>query len=297
MRRLLTIFMMVFASATMLAISDAEAKRLGGGKSSGMRRDVSPDAPKAPVAQPQQSQSGSSMSPTTTPAQKPGGMSRWLGPLAGFGLGALLMSMFGGSSFMGAFGGLLTIALLIGAVIFIIGMLRRKASPAGAQQMQYAGFPREARIETPTIGSGISSNLASPASASTPNARRYPEGFDADGFLRQAKVSFMRLQAANDAKDIRDIRDYTTPELYAELAMQIQERGHAEQKTEVVTLNADLQDVVVEDDRAIASVRFTGLVREEENGGAVPVDESWHVVKDMKNPKSTWLVAGIQQNA
>jgi predicted lipid-binding transport protein (Tim44 family) len=225
--------------------------------------------------------------PPTAATPKPGGFSRWLGPLAGFGLGAMMMSMFGGGAGMGAFGNILMIGLLIAAVFFVINMLRRKAAAGTAQPVQYAGMS-SAMPEAPFA------RASSAAPAATD--RRYPEGFDEEGFLRQAKVSFIRLQAANDSKDVRDIRDYTTPELYAELAMQIQERGDAAQKTDVVTLNAELQEVVTEEDRAIASVRFTGLIREEETRGATPVDEIWHVVKDLKDRKATWLVAGIQQN-
>jgi predicted lipid-binding transport protein (Tim44 family) len=292
MRRFLTVLMITLAGASMLATADAEAKRLGGGKSIGMRRDASPDAPKAPATQPQQnaSQSAAAAASPTAAAAKPG-MSRWLGPLAGFGLGAMLMSMFGGGAMMGALGNILMIALLIGAVFFVIHMLRRKASPPASQPMQYAGEAgRMPAADVPFAGGGVA---AKPVVA---EANRYPEGFDAEGFVRQAKVSFMRLQAANDAKDIRDIRDYTTPELYAELAMQIQERGDGRQKTDVVTLNAELLNVTVEEDQAIASVRFTGLVREEEASGATPIDETWHVVKNPKDPKATWLIAGIEQN-
>ena len=108
-------------------------------------------------------------------------------------------------------------------------------------------------------------------------------------------MSFIRLQAANDAKNLDDLRDYTTPEMYGELAMDIQERGNAPQKTEVVSLNAELLGVETEGDLAIASVRFTGLVREREGGSADPIDEVWHVQKSVTDPKSTWLVAGIQQ--
>jgi len=291
MRRFLTMLMIAFAGTGTLVIAEAEAKRLGGGKSIGMKRDTSSDASKAPAAQPQQnaSQSTAAAASPTAAAAKPG-MSRWLGPLAGFGLGAMLMSMFGGGAMMGALGNILMIALLIGAVFFVIHMLRKKASPTASQPMQYAGDAgRMPTTDLPFAG-GVA---AKPMAA---EANRYPEGFDAEGFVRQAKVSFMRLQAANDTKDIRDIRDYTTPELYAELAMQIQERSDGPQKTDVVTLNAELLNVTVEEDQAIASVRFTGLVREEEASGATPVDETWHVVKNPKDPKATWLIAGIEQN-
>jgi predicted lipid-binding transport protein (Tim44 family) len=109
-----------------------------------------------------------------------------------------------------------------------------------------------------------------------------------------AKTSFIRLQAANDAGDLDDIRDFTTPELYAELAMNIQERKEA-QKTEVVSVNASLYDAVVEDGWEIASVRFTGLIREEANANPVPYDELWHVRKKAGDAKASWLIMGIQQ--
>ena len=285
MRKLLAVLMITFAGAGLLAATNAEAGRLGGGKSIGMQRQSIPrEAPKAPVAQPTPTAPASAAPPPAAP--KPAGASRWLAPLIGFGLGAAMMSMFGGSPIRGAIGNLLMFAVLIGIVFFVINMFRRKAVSANPQAMQYAGVPAAAATPLP------SPSVDAPA----PATRAYPAGFDAEGFLRQAKVSFIRLQAANDAKDLRDIRDYTTPELYAELAMQIQERGDAPQKTDVVTLNAELLDVTEEADRAIASVRFTGLIREQEASGAVPVDEIWHVVKDLKDKKATWLIAGIEQN-
>ncbi len=291
MRRLILVLFLLFSGASLMATTSVEAARLGGGKSSGMQRQSIPrEAPKAPASQPQSAPS----QPAGTPATQPGGMSRWLGPLAAFGAGAVLASMFGGSAFAGAMGNMLMIALVIGLVFFAINFFRRKATPAPATAgapMQYAEL-RPVEPQTPI-------NPNSPAALSmgaTAAARRYPEGFDAEGFLRNAKVSFIRLQAANDANDVRDIRDYTTPELYAELAMQIQERAGKPQKTEVITLNAELLDVTQEPERLIASVRYTGLVREQEVGNPTPLDEIWHVVKDSTNAKATWLIAGIEQN-
>lgn len=290
MKRMLAVLMVALVTASLVGVTSADAKRLGGGKSIGMKREaISSDAPKAPAAQPTPAAPPANAAPTpTTPAPRPAGASRWLAPLIGFGLGAALMSMFGGGPIMGAIGNLLMLAVLIGAVFFVINLLRRRTGPAATTQpIQYAGIPASAPTVQPNV-----------ASAPSPtNARTYPPGFDADGFLREAKVSFIRLQAANDVRDLSDIRDYTTPELYAELAMQMQERGDTPQKTDVLTINTELLDVAEEPDRAVASVRFTGLVREEEANGAERVDETWHVVKDLKNGKSPWLIAGIQQNA
>src|SRR5262245_51575849 len=102
MRRLITILTIMVATSSMLVVTSVEAKRLGGGGSIGMKRQAAPAQPaKAPSAQPQQAPSQAA-APTPTPAQS--GFSRWLGPLAGFGLGALMMSMFGGGAMMGAIG-------------------------------------------------------------------------------------------------------------------------------------------------------------------------------------------------
>ena len=89
-----------------------------------------------------------------------------------------------------------------------------------------------------------------------------PPGFEIEPFVRQAQSSFLRLQAANDDGDLADLRSTTTPEVYAELAMQIRERGDAPQKTDVVTLDAQLLEVVVEGEQMIASLRYSGTIRE-----------------------------------
>ncbi len=288
MRRLLVVMMLVFGSVSLLTVASAEAARLGGGKSSGMQRQSIPrEAPKSTPSQPQ----SAPKQPTSPPATQPSGMSRWLGPLAAFGLGAVLMSMFGGSAFVGAIGNMLMIVLLIGGVFLALNYFRRREVPATAG----AAPPPYAEIPPATARVAIDPN--SVAALSMPSAQAYPQGFDAEGFVRNAKLIFIRLQAANDVGDAGDIRDYTTPELYAELALQIQERAGTPQKTEVITLHTELLDVTQESDRLLVSVRFTGLVREQEIGNPTTIDEIWHVVKEIKNAKATWLIAGIQQNS
>ena len=123
-----------------------------------------------------------------------------------------------------------------------------------------------------------------------------PSDFDADGFVRNAKVNFIRLQAANDARNLEDIREYTTPELFAEIKMNWMEHGNAAQKTDVVSLNAEVIDVTEEAARYIVSVRFTGLLREDANAAPEGIDEIWHMTKP-RDGKTGWVVAGIQQNS
>ncbi len=132
----------------------------------------------------------------------------------------------------------------------------------------------------------LSSGVAAPANI--------PADFPVESFLRSAKTSFIRLQAANDRKDLNDIREYTTPEMFAEISMQLQERDNTPQKTDVVSVNAELLEVNNENDFAIASVRMSGQLSEN-NGAAESFDEIWHVQKNLKDEKSVWLLAGIQQ--
>jgi predicted lipid-binding transport protein (Tim44 family) len=140
----------------------------------------------------------------------------------------------------------------------------------------------------------IGANLA-PALQTPPTATNIPPDFQVEPFLRQAKMAFIRLQAANDAKDLDDIRDYTTPEMYAEIAMQIEERLDAVQKTEVVNVFPSLVEVANQDGYEVASVRFAGLIREASDANPEPFDEVWHVRKKIGDKSSTWLISGIQQ--
>ena len=285
MAKFFAVLTVLFFTATMLTPLDSEAgRRFGGGRSTGMQRSLPPPAQQNTMSQPNRA------------AQQPaapatGGMSRWLGPLMGFGLGALMMSMFGGSAMAGLLGNILMVVLAFIVIRFLVSAWQKRNQRQN-QGMQYARTPGAApdnRVEpTENIGSFQS------AGGQVLMPQRYPADFNVEGFLRQAKVSFHRLQAANDAGDLSDIRDYTSPELYAEIAMQIQERGSAKQRVEVLKIDADVLEVVTEGGKEIASVRFTGLIREDENAGAEPFDEVWHVVKDTNDKNGAWLISGIQ---
>jgi predicted lipid-binding transport protein (Tim44 family) len=72
------------------------------------------------------------------------------------------------------------------------------------------------------------------------------------------------------------------------------ERGTEAQNTDVVTIDANVLEIAQEAERYIASVRFTGLIREAKESAAESIDEIWHLVKTRQGP-SGWLLAGIQQ--
>jgi predicted lipid-binding transport protein (Tim44 family) len=268
-------------------MADAEAKRLGGGKSLGMqrdqvmKRDVAPTPPAQTITAPAK--------PAAPAGAAPGGASRWLGPIAGLAAGLGLAALMSHLGLGEEFASFLMLALLIGGAFLLFRMLKARTRPA-TPPLQYAGVGREpvGRAEPQVPGSG--------AAAAADKGSSIPAGFDTEGFLRQAKINFLRLQTAHDAGNIEDIREFATPEVFAEIRLQMQERGSAKQQTDVVTLNAELLDVSEEGKRYIASVRFHGAVREAEGAAPEPFDEVWHLAKPTDG-SSGWVIAGIQQDA
>jgi predicted lipid-binding transport protein (Tim44 family) len=281
----LTVVLATFFTLSLFAF-DADARRLGGARNIGKQREaISPQqaAPKAP-AQQQQTAAG-------TPAQQPAGASKWLGPLAGLALGAGLMSLFMNNGLAGALAGLLLIAALIAAAVFVIRLLRARA---GNTPLQYAGAGSPNDQINPALAATVFGG-GTPANSVEAITSRWPAGFDASEFARHAKLNFVRLQAAHDARDLTTMRDFLTPEMYAQIAADINAAGDAPQKTDVVTLNCAVLDVTTESGQYLVSVRFTGLISE--SAGVEPQDfsEIWHLQKPLDG-QSGWLIAGIQQN-
>jgi predicted lipid-binding transport protein (Tim44 family) len=277
-RLLLAVFVSVMALG--LSVGSAEAARMGGGKSVGMQRQSVAPRPATPAATP-----AAPTAPAAAPAAAP--KRNWMGPLAGLaaGLGiAALLSHFGMGEGMA---NMLMIALLVMAAVFVFKLLFRKKT---TEPMQYAGAGSPGMIPPAqdTLYTGA------PAAAAPPVAARVPDGFDSEGFLRVAKLNFVRLQASNDARNIDDIREFVSPELFAEIKMQMDERGTAPQQTDIVTLNAELLEVTTESGRHIASVHFSGMISEVAGAAAAPFDEVWNLSKPADGSKG-WVIAGIQQ--
>jgi predicted lipid-binding transport protein (Tim44 family) len=276
MKRFLTLLTIAMTCLTLFAAT-AEAKRFGGGGSIGKQRSMSPQqAQQAPAAAPAPMQNA-------TPAKQG---NKWLGPLAGIAAGLGLAALFSHFGLGEGMGMLLLIVLAVVAVMFLMGMMRRKQQPA----MQYAEADAPYGGTQQPVAQPLSGGAVAPAAASG----SIPADFPVESFLRGAKTTFIRLQAANDRKDLNDVREYTTPEMFAEISMQMQERGDAAQKTDVIAIDTALLEVATEGDYAIASVRMTGQLREN-NGAPESFDEIWHVQKNLKDDKSVWLLAGIQQ--
>ena len=294
--------LLVAVSAASMVVSEAEAKRMGGGGSIG--RQSQGISRQAPMQSPNQAANPSQAQPAA-PGAAPQSMparpaSPWRnilgGALLGLGLGALLSHLGIGGALASIISTVLMIALLALAVMFIIRLVRGKNGAKGSQPAFAGGSPA---MRTPEIGSRLEPQ-AQPAAfhtepvASGSNARTVPADFDMPSFLRHSKTYYIRLQAAWDRADINDIREFTTPELFAELRLQLQERGASANHTDVVSLDADLLALDKVGDEYHASVKFSGMIKEAENAAAEPFAEVWNLNKPVSG-QGGWILAGIQQ--
>jgi predicted lipid-binding transport protein (Tim44 family) len=325
MSRIPVVVLAAIAALT-LSLSDfADARRMGGGRSFGAQREsITPTRPAAAPATPA-GNAASQATPSTpvaaapkaapgaAPAPAPSGASRWLGPIAGIaaGLGlAALMSHFGLSE---GFGSLLLILMLAFGAIIVVRMFlaRRQAAapmpylPAGAGAGATTGTMSDtsarASYDAPSAPAWGSADPLQPVAAE-PAAPAFgivrkplPPGFDAEGFAREAKRQYIEIQRSYDNADRAALSSVMTSEMNTEIGRELDERaGH--QPTEIVTLDADVLDVATEGDKYWASVRFTGLMREDGEPLPKSVDEIWNLTKPVKG-SSGWLLAGISQIA
>lgn len=276
----LGLFMLVFSVAGV--IPEAEARRMGGGGNFGMQRQANPaPAPRPPAAAPQQSPNR--QQPGAAPASA--GRS-WMGPIAGLAAGLGIAALFAHLGLGEELASFVMLALLAFGALMLFRLVMRRGNRIDDTAVQYAGQ-----------SAGNSRSVAPvqdrPSLAKGGTSR---ERFDADAFARQAKVQFIRLQAAHDAGNVEDIREFTTPEVFAEIRQQMAERGGADQTTDVLELNADVIEVTEEAGRYIVSVRFSGLLREQVDAAPEGFDEVWHLTKPVGGGAG-WLIAGIQQSA
>lgn len=308
-----------------LGAVDVEAKRLGGGKSVGKQSSnvTQREAASTPPAAPTQN-AAAPAKPAPAPAAAPAPAPRkpWgamLGGLAaGLGLAWLASSLGLGE----AFGQFMLIALVVLLAMVAFSWFMRSRRPAAPAQSPYAfqgagagevvtaspayrpenvGNDASARpfersngmaLETGAtqrsglvIGSALSSGWSIPA------------GFDADSFLKAAKSNFILLQAAWDKADMATLRSMMTDDMLTEISAQLAEReqhtGGAVNLTEVQMLQAQLLGIEELGGDYMASVEFSGMIREDQQAGPSPFREVWNMSKPRDGSRG-WLVAGVQ---
>ena len=285
MKHLLSISITAFL-ALGLMVQDADAARLGGGRSMGAQRSIVP--PNRSVQQTPPSQAAApAAAANPAAAPKPAG-SRWLGPIAGLAAGLGLGWLIGQGGLGGMMGSLLLMALVGFAVFFVIRLLTR---PKVEGNIQYAGLGNQAAaVPPPSLAPAIGAAPVFGARAQ-PNI---PAGFDTDGFLRQAKLNFVKLQAVHDSGKLGELREFTTDSMFESIKQDLLQHGAVGQQTDVVTLDADLLEALTEGDTHWASVRFSGMIRESASAQPEPFQEIWNLAKPVSG-NSGWVLAGIQQ--
>ena len=312
-RGLLGVLLLVAALVMLVATQDAHARRFGGGASMGrqstnvikQRQAVTPPAAQTTqrAATPAAGAAGQAAAGTAAKS----GMSRWLGPIAGIAAGLGIAALLSSMGLSGAFLELLSSALLIGLVVFAVLYLvrrlrgaQRPLAPASAassgplyRQSQSAADARSA----PASPSPAAFPAAAPIIESAPSVQSQdpswfvPEGFDVPAFLVQAKKQFLHVQSLWDAGDREGLRELTTDDLLAEITPQLPQPNEGN-RTDVVLLNAELLGMETVTGGHLASVRYSGMLRESEGAEASHIEEVWNLYK---SEGTGWLLAGIQQ--
>jgi len=282
----------VLACTALVALDADAASRLGGGRSVGAQRSIASTPPASSPARPAQQAAPAGQqqaAPAAQPAPQPAsGFARWAPLLGGLALGGALGWLMGANGMGGLLVGMLLVGLLVFAAIAVVRMLAQKRGEA-PQRFQYAGLGNETvAAPPPSQAAGFDAR-----GASRPAQANVPDGFDVAGFLKAAKLNYMRLQIANDRGDLEELREFTTDELFEELKRDVQSRGGAKQQTDVLALNADLLEVVTEGDKHWASIRFSGSLRESPGEAPQGFEEVWNLAKPVAG--GGWQLAGIQQ--
>jgi len=314
--------LVLVAVLTFASFEADAARRMGGGGSVGKQssnvtqREATKPPAQNPQAAPQQSPAANPGAAAAAPKRPWGAM---LGGLAaGLGLAWLANSLGLGA----AFGQFLLIALVVLVAMIAIGWFMRSRRPQQPREpfaFQGAGAPADLAVpprqyspdkvgndasarpwerssmafEAGKYGQGVQIGSALGGSQSW----GIPAGFDAEGFVAAAKRNFVTLQDAWDRSDITTLRSMMTDEMLGEIKSQLAEReGHVGgqvNKTEVVMLEAQLLGIEDLGSDYMASVEFSGMIREEPSAGPSPFREVWNMTKP-KTGGSGWLVAGVQ---
>jgi len=268
-------------------IEQAEARRMGGGRSFGSSPSYQRSAPQP--SSPQRTQPSPQSPATPGAAPRPFG-----GMLGGLLMGGLIGSLlFGGMHSWGG-PGLLDIIVFGGLLFFLFRFLkaRRMATQEAGQASFNTGLDSQETWGSAGSGYGAIQGTEVPAASEEVNI---PQDFDQKDFMKGAKAAYTRLQSSWDKRDLEDIRYFTSKEVWEEISRQAKEDPKPS-KTEILRVNARLLEVASSNSHTVASVLFDVMMREsKEEDTAKEVREIWHFSKDDKDPKSFWVLEGIQQ--
>ncbi|WP_159910740.1 Tim44 domain-containing protein [Pantoea sp. 18069] len=311
---------------------DADARRMGGGKSMGKQSSnvTQRDSGATPGNSAAPTQNASNNSAAARPGAAPAAAAPkkpWGAMLGGLAAGLGLAWLANSLGFGEAFANMLMFGLLAMAIMVVVGMVMRarkaKAGNVNAARSPFAfqgagaggagDVPMARQYSPDKVGNDASARpwesqatAFEPAAASAsgsligaglPSSWSVPEGFDAEGFLTAAKSNFVTLQQAWDRSDINSLRAMMTDGMLSEIRSQLAEREAehpgAVNQTDVLMIEAQLLGIEDLGDGYMASVEFSGMIREEASASPSPFREVWNMTKT-KSGNSGWLVAGVQ---
>lgn len=307
---------------------DAYAKRMGGGSGSGFgktapsyNRQATPASPSATPNSPAPSKAtnpSNTTNPTGAAAQPQ--RNRFLGPLMGLAAGLGLAALFSHLGLGEGMANMMGMLLLVGIAVFLIRKLfimmrgQQQAQPrpaygmAGDAAAGAGAYKQEPHIDQPMNKDSLFGNPASAAPVADPRAafdhepvgqgqsalvKQLPVGFDEPAFIGNAKKFFTTMQGMYDKGDLAGLREYCSDEAFNHLSSEIRARGTEPNKTEVLMLNAELIGFERDVDEELATVSFTGMLREQADAAAENLHEMWVMSRPVAG--GGWVLAGIHQ--
>ncbi|MEC8887060.1 MAG: TIM44-like domain-containing protein [Pseudomonadota bacterium] len=306
-----------------LAVPIAEAKRAGGGKSYGMKRQSS--------SQSYNNSSQNSYQQNNTANQQTQRRGSNVGGMVAAGVGGAALGAVAANAMAddrqsnptqqeeekSGFSWIWLI-LIAGVAFFLFRkFIAKKQHFAGGTPNPYApnnhgngqartqSAPTQSPFQKQNTPSGNTNIFGQPLNGGTntqtaPSAQfgatmnsgnALPDGTEPASFLRFARQRFNHIQAMNSGSNIDEIRKYFTTDMYQQMHQEI---ANNHDVAEFSNLTANVVEQATENGQYVVSVRFTGTVSEDLNSLPQPFTEIWHFVKT-ENSQEDWLVAGIQQ--
>lgn len=315
MNRKIGIFATIFFAMTLLmtGIQEAQAKRMGGGRSFGSKpsysapyqRSTSPGAISQPTRSASQQQAAAQNQAARQGLAGRGGL---MGMLGGLALGGLLGSMFFGGAFENL--NMMDILVFAGIAFLLFRLFRAKQRQQPVAGNAYGRTSHSGPVtpneysDTPATGAksaGFNTDLLFGKNAPAPafdhpnggTELQVPADFDQKTFLAGAESAFRYLQSAWDSRDLAAIRGLTTDKVFAEIQDQLR-ASDANNKTEILKVTSELLEVREQGSELEAVVLFDSLMREDE-GDTQQVREVWHFTKPVNSKQPKWFLDGIQQ--
>lgn len=198
---------------------------------------------------------------------------------------------------IGGYNMMLLELLIIGGIIYFLFRLfaggrrdappkQRESRPGGDMDRQAQEFWNHLRSKEPDT------SRQSPGAGSTASVGS--SDFNQEEFLQGAKAVYRRLQEAWDRRDLKDILQFTTDNLFRELESRAREEPDPGE-TELLLVNARFLESSRQGAEERASVYFDVLLRESGEGpNSKQVREVWTFCREKDNPDSHWKLDRIQ---